>query len=247
MMTVIAKTMDKIRKVWICPSIILMVLLSGCSALPDYAMPRSGIKIKDPAILKDAVTYRRLARSDFKAAALAEDRAMHADSIGAHTCVQIRPSEESKYTVYRARFGEAWAFYGSIESIRFEAIMLPGCSWWNPALPSRRHAYVLQHEQIHFAITELAARRLTEQARRKAKTFLSIHPTLQAVREDIVATIQKWIREANTASLAEHTLFDQDTSVYPDPRAQQWWFRNIEEQLAELQPDAQANGVDEVQ
>ena len=171
----------------------------------------------------------------------------HADTIGAYSCIQIRPTADSKYTVHRARFEGTRTFFGSIQSIRFEAIMLPGCSWWNPALPPRRHAYVLQHEQIHFAISELTARRLTARVRREAESFLSIHPTRQAVREDIVATIQEWIREANVESLVKHTNFDQDTSVYPDPRAQQWWFHKIEEQLTELQHHGQEPGAAENQ
>ena len=244
MIIVIAKIIGKIRKDRIFLSFIWVVLLSGCSGLPDYAMPRAGFKINDPEILKDAVTYRRLTRSDFKAAALTEDMAMHADSIGAHTCVIIRPTKDSKYTIHRARFRGVWTYYGTIQRIRFEAVMLPRCSWWNPAIPSRRHAYVLQHEQIHFAISELAARQLTEGVRQKAKSFLSIHPTSLEVREEINATIQSWIREVNEESLAEHTRFDQDTSMYPNPRAQRWWFDQTVEKLTELQHHAEKDGMD---
>ncbi len=169
---------------------------------------------------------------------------MHADVIGANTCVYIRPTKDSNFAVHRSRLGGKWTYYGSIHSIRFEAVMLPSCSWWNPALPPRSHAYVLQHEQIHFAIAEVAARRLTKRVRLKAKSYLSIHPTSAAVQEDIVATIKGWIREANDASLAIHTDFDEDTSMFSDPRAQQWWFEKLKEQLAESQLQPESHGAD---
>ncbi len=244
MTAVLPYIIGKIRRKSVCRSIILLVLLAGCARLPDYAMPRGGILIEDPTVLQDAVTYRRLTRADFKASALPQDRAMHADTIDAHTCVQIRPAKDSQFSIHRARFGEAWAYFGRIQSIRFEAIMLPGCSWWNPATPSRRHAYVLQHEQIHFAITELTARRLTEKARLKAKSFLSIHPSDQSVREEIGAAIREWIREAATEALDVHTDFDEDTSMVFNLRLQQWWFEKIEKQLSELQAQDADRGSD---
>ncbi|MGD9369266.1 MAG: hypothetical protein PVH87_26395, partial [Desulfobacteraceae bacterium] len=224
----------------ICCSLILLALLSGCARLPDYALPRSGAIIDDPAILSEAVTYRQLTRSDFKASTLPQERVMHSDSIHAHTCARIRPTKDSKFTINRVRFGGSWAFFGSIQTIGFEAVMFPACSWWNPAMPAHMHRYVLQHEQIHFAIAELTARRLTADARLKTKAFIAIQPTSKAVREEITATVNKWIQSAMTESLALHTDFDEDTSMYPSPRWQQWWQEKIEKQLSELQPQAPA-------
>ncbi len=43
--------------------------------------------------------------------------------------------------------------------------MLPERSWWNPGIPAGLRTYVLRHEQINFALTEIAARRLTQESR----------------------------------------------------------------------------------
>jgi hypothetical protein len=239
-----AKTIMKSKiqhSLWFC-GILLGVLFSGCAGLPEYALPRTGAITEDPAKFSEALTYRPLTRSDFKASALPADKAAHSDFIQAHTCARIQPTKSSKFSISRARFNGAWSFFGSIQTIGFEAVMFPGCSWWNPKMPANMHRYVLQHEQIHFAIAELTARRLTADARLKAQSFLSIQPTRQAVREEITARVHKWMQSAMTDSLAQQTEFDEDTSMYPSPRWQQWWQEKIEKQLAEMPPQTMDKG-----
>ena len=200
--------------------------------MPDYALPRSGVAMADSAMLDEAFPYRQLTLSDFRAPALRADQAAHASAINAHTCARIRPTSDSRFSVMRTRYNDSVVFIGSIEKIRFEGIMIPGCSWWNPDLPASRHDYVLQHEQIHFALVELAARRLTVDIREEARSFMTIQPTAEAAKTEIAATINRWIRSAMEASLEMHTAFDNDTSLFHSPRWQQWWQDKIEKQLA---------------
>ncbi len=215
--------------------LILLALLTGCARLPDYAMPRAGVHVDDPATIQDAFAYRHLTRADFKATTLPPDRTMHATSINAHTCTRIRPCKDSRFTVSRARYGESLIYIGGIESITFEAIMIHDCSWWNPTMPAKNSAYVLQHEQIHFALVELTARRLTVNAHEMVKTFMAIHPTPEAARAEIGATIKEWIRSAMDESLAAHTAFDEDTSLFHSPKRQHWWMEKIESELSLFQ------------
>jgi hypothetical protein len=231
-------TIITIQRSFIIMGLILAAALNGCSTLPDYARPRGGVRLDDPAMLDDAFTYRQLTRSDFRAAALPADRLLHETSINAHTCTRIRPTPDSRFSLRRTHYQDAVVFIGTIESIGFEAVMIPGCSWWNPALPPARHAYVLQHEQIHFALMELTARRLTIDTRDAARAFMAIHPTVEAARAEVAATINGWIRDAADKSLAEHTAFDKDTSLFYSPRWQQWWQEKVDRQLAEIQPAA---------
>ncbi|WP_319521297.1 hypothetical protein [uncultured Desulfosarcina sp.] len=212
--------------------ILLLAAFYGCTGLPDYALPHSGAAMADPAMLDEAFTYRQLTRSDFRAPALPADQAAHASAINAHTCARIRPTKDSRFTVVRTRYNDSVVYIGSIEKIRFAGIMIPGCSWWNPALPAGRHAYVLQHEQIHFALVELAARRLTADIREEARSFMTIQPTQEAARTEIAATVNQWIRSAMEASLETHTAFDNDTSLFYSPGWQQWWQDKVEKQLA---------------
>ena len=48
--------------------------------------------------------------------------------------------------------------------LRFFAQMDRNCSWWNPGEVGLPDDYILEHEQIHFALFELEARRLNESA-----------------------------------------------------------------------------------
>ena len=42
--------------------------------------------------------------------------------------------------------------------LRFRAQMDRKCSWWNPKDLGFPQEYILEHEQIHFALCELGAR-----------------------------------------------------------------------------------------
>ena len=229
-----------IQRSFIIGGIILLTALLGCARLPDYARPRTGVRFHDSAMIDDAITYRQLTRADFKAATLPPDRAMHETSINAYTCCRIRPGKDSRFSVSRARYGESVIYIGSIRQIAFEAIILPGCSWWNPALPAKNSAYVLQHEQIHFAIVELTAQQLTASAQEKLRSFLAIHPTYSAAMDEITATVNQMIRSATDESLKMHTAFDEDTSLFHSPKRQRWWLEKVERELAQFQPDKPA-------
>ena len=115
--------------------------------------------------------------------------------------------------------------------------------WWNPDLPNERHAYVLQHEQIHFALVELSARRLTWDCSSKARTFMAIQPTVAAARNEIQTTIKQWVRSAMEQSLDDHTAFDEDTSLFYSPRWQRWWLDKVKRELVAFdgrEPERQA-------
>lgn len=237
-----------IQRSFIIGSIFLLTALLGCARLPEYARPRANVQLNDlvddsadhAAMLADAFTYRHLTLADFRAQALPPDRAMHQASINAYTCARIRPGRDTKIVVSRARYGESDIYFGSIRQIAFEAIMLPGCSWWNPALPTKNSAYVLEHEQIHFAMVELTARRLTLDAQKKLGAFLAIHPTYAEAVNEITITINQLIRSATNEALKMHTAFDEDTSLFHSPKWQRWWLEKIERELAQLQPDTPA-------
>lgn len=194
-------------------------------------------------MIEEAFTYRQLRRSDFRSTALPPDRTMHESSINAYTCTRIRPTQDSRYTVNRAQYNDNVFYIGSIQNIGFEAIMIPGCSWWNPALAAVAHSYVLQHEQIHFAIVELTARQLTTKARQSALTFMAIQPNSGAAMAEVNDTVNTWIRAATEESLDMHTAFDEDTSLFHSPKWQHWWKEKINSKLAKFEPAA-STGTD---
>jgi len=92
-------------------------------------------------------------------------------------------------------------------------------------------AYVLQHEQIHFALTELAARRLTRDTVSPAAELLVVQPNPQEVQSELTRQVRDWITAAMTANLKRHAEFDEHTSLFYNPRRQQWWAREVEGEL----------------
>ena len=116
-----------------------------------------------------AFTYRTLNVDDFQAQSLPEDLESHAKNIAAHACCRIRTTKDTRYKITRGYLNEQIHYFGSIQSVGFEAVMIPECSWLNPDLEEEKLDYVMQHEQIHFALMELAARKLNREAKEEFK------------------------------------------------------------------------------
>jgi hypothetical protein len=220
------------RQLW---GLLLAALIAACARLPEYARPRFHELEGASVSSREGFRYRTLTVADFKAPSLSPPHAAHNHHINAHSCISIRPSETSQARITQGVYGGKTFFVGSLPEVRFEAIFVPACSWWNPDVSENRKAYVLQHEQIHFALSELSARRLTREAREELKDFLAIDATYQAVQDELRAKLEALTREAMEASFEEHTDFDEDTSLYYDPRAQRWWLEEVQVRLAEEQ------------
>ena len=215
--------------------LLLVLLIAGCAQLPEYARPHFHALDGRSASSGEGFPYRPLTVEDFKAPSLSPPYEEYNDHINAHSCISIRPSETSKVRITQGVYDGKMFYVGSIPEVRFEAVFIPACSWWNPEVPGNRRAYVLQHEQIHFALAELAARQLTREAREELKNFLAINASYQAVQDELRAKLEALTRAAMEANFAEHTDFDEDTSLYYDPRAQRWWLEEVEGRLAEDQ------------
>jgi len=209
----------------------LVLLLFGCAQLPEYARPHiRGIDNKQEGF-KKGFNYRQLKVNDFQAVELPPDIEQHAKSIGAHTCCRIQVTKESKFTITRRYLNQQVSYFGSIKNIAFEAVMYPECSWLNPKISGKKLEYVLEHEQIHFALMEIAARKLTWEARKEAKRFVAIQSTSKDTQEETSTKIRNMLQTANQEVLKEHTSFDEDTSRYFDPKAQRWWLDWVEDEL----------------
>jgi hypothetical protein len=215
---------------------LLVLFTGGCARLPDYARPRvDPAELGGPHTPDAGFTYRTLTRGDFRATALPAELQGHADTLLARSSIRIRPVGKIQVVIRRAYSGyfDRTIWSGRVQPVRFEAVMIPGRSWWNPAVPPAKTAYVLQHEQIHFALMELAARRLTRRAADELQDLFVVDTSRQGVEAQIKARIEEMIEEENRAALREHTDFDEDCSMYFDPRKQQWWYDEVGERLRE--------------
>jgi hypothetical protein len=208
-----------------------LALIPACARLPEYARPRM-VQADDLQQTRAAgFSYRPLTPEDFRAASLSEHMAEHAERVNAHAATQIRLTADSGFRITSGDlYGQSY-FFGRIERIGFEAVMLPDRSWWNPKMPANMRDYVLQHEQIHFALTELAARQLTGDSQKWAADLLVIQPTPQEVRAELARQIKERINAAMEANLKRQAELDNDTSLFFNPRRQQWWSWTVEDEL----------------
>jgi hypothetical protein len=142
---------------------------------------------------------------------------------GAEICTHIVPTEDHEQT-------------GA-----FRAVMQPDCSFWNeavgpigslgglagtsiiPGMPTPQPDwYVLQHEQIHFAIMEVAARRLS--------ASLAEIPAPDRTHSNIESAYRLTLSHA----AERHRNFDAATSGTFDPQKLAMWVRLLETEMRRL-------------
>ena len=170
---------------------------------------------------EDRVGYRLLGKDDFRAGS--SSRVWGNVAHGAEICTHILPSEDD----------------GS--AVAFAAVMNPRCSFWNrtvgplatlgglagasvvPGLPTQQPDwYVLQHEQIHFAIMEVSARRLSQR-------IAAIPPERRTQ-----AAIERAYHQALAEAGDRHARFDAATSGTFDPPKLGAWVRALEKEMRSL-------------
>lgn len=214
-------------------ALIFLILLGGCSRLPDYGKPRS---FPRDAIQPGAVvSYRYLDVADFQAKDLPDHLHDHGQHVNAYSAVAIRAAPGSQYILSPPNNGLSIQVYSVlVKNLAFEAVLLPAHSWWNPSLAREKFAYVLQHEQIHFALMEVAARRLTGKAEREQAQLAVFDSSAEAAAKRLLQKIEEWLAESEEDVLREHTEFDEDTSGRYVPEVQQEWFERVEKVLKDL-------------
>ena len=205
---------------------------AGCAQLPDYAQPHMSSQPFDPRL--KFFGYRQLQVEDFKAAAPSATIRDHKDMINAHTSLSLRPVHDIRYIISppNLNFG-LYKVY--LQELHFRAVMIPERSWWNPELAPSKTTYVLQHEQIHFALMEIAARRLNKKLAETPTLGGAISAAdIYSLEILLTETVDKEIETSKNNTLKEHTAFDEETSLYYDPQQQQKWYDQSLKELSEL-------------
>jgi len=207
-------------------STLALGLMPACTGLPEYALPTA--ETIDPSRYQagDAIRYRQLSRADFRAASPPAQIAAHASEFGAYTCAVVR-ADTAEARISLVRDPASAAFLARLPDVEYYAEMDRGCSWWNPRSTGVPPEYVLQHEQIHFALVEIQARSLAETAR--GLTGRGHSP--EAASSDLQRAHDAAIQAARRALVERNTRFDEDTSDGYQPSRQQRWLTRV---LAEL-------------
>jgi len=215
--------------------LLALTWVAACAQLPEYAKPRTIQIDQIPKDIPSGFTYRQLTPEDFRAPSLPENLSTHRENINAYTATQIRITADSNFSITRRFLEDPIDYLGRINHLAFEAVMIPNHSWWNPKIKAAMVGYALQHEQIHFALTELAARKLTRDARKWASNLSVIKETPQQVYAEIVQHLKGLIKSAMEANQKRHLKFDEDTSLFYSPSWQAWWLEMVTEELKQTE------------
>jgi hypothetical protein len=145
--------------------------------------------------------------------------------MGAYTCALVIPGEDQEMDLsYDVAAG---AYVARVVRLEVKGVMDPDCSWWNPGETVFPPEYTLQHEQIHFALVEISARRLAQKLRAMEVTADTGTSAARELQQMIESAFQDTIREITESN----TRFDQDTSGAYRPQRQARWMVYVEEEL----------------
>jgi hypothetical protein len=200
-------------------------LLAACADLPDYARPQ--VQTGDPRAAGpiDSIRYRTVTRADFRATAPPRDIGAHAARMGAFTCGHVVAEDPIAIRIEP----EGRGFVARAPGLVVYSEMDRGCSWWNDDLRDAQPVeYLLQHEQIHFAIFELVAREMQARGRAitaRGDTVEAAHAAFQRALEELQQDVAKRLLERTTA-------FDRETSGVFRPDRQQRWYDRVRAELA---------------
>ncbi len=210
----------------------LLIILVSCSRLPDFSQPR--VEVSDVSLFSKVISYKDLTISDFNAKVLPEDLRSHRQDINAHAAIAIRTLPGARYAFSFQDHKGSQLWCGSTENLGFEAVMLTEKSWWNSTMTKDKEDYVLQHEQVHFALMELAARKLNRRVKKEQNQVANCAAIVEDIKEKLSAIIDLWMAELQQETLRKHEDFDEATSRRYAPKVQQWWLDRVKRELLEF-------------
>ncbi len=211
--------------------------LLGCATLPEYAAPKGGVVDAGKLDSTDVIGYRQLTRADFRGTQAPPEFAPVASRVGAATCGQVRTTADTAFLInWRQETPTSEKHHWvEVKKLGFMALMDRHCSWWNEKAASRAPAYVLQHEQIHFALYELGARKLNASVDAIKRDMSGEGKSQQEVQEHAQQALNEALQKATDELLERNRDFDQDTSLGYRPDRQRAWLKKVTEELSETQ------------
>jgi hypothetical protein len=208
-------------------------VLLGCggSSLPSYGVPQGNLLSEDDAAGGDLIPYRTLTRADFRGIAPSGPAAQHADKVGAQTFALVKhdPGVGFEGKERRLPNGDR-EIEGKVQRLFFRAWMDRSRSWWNPKPGQAPDGYVLQHEQIHFALVQIQAGKMNEEGRSlMQRTFEG--DSSETIQKDIEEAINEIVKEGMEHLLERSLEFDEDTSGRYEPGKQNDWYQRVQREL----------------
>lgn len=208
--------------------------LAACSRLPSYARPQGSIMQSGTYDGADLIEYRTLTPDDFRSEKPDGVAAQHMDAMGATTFAILRPDPSVRILVTETHEPNGDKRYGGkLDSkLHFRAQMDRNRSWWNPNLKDMPLEYVLQHEQIHFALAAIEAKELNASSGAFTARTHAEGDSPAEVKGAIEAQINDLIRDALDRLIERNGKFDEDTSARYNPKKQAEWWHRVQAELA---------------
>lgn len=215
----------------------LAVLALGVGLPASTANAQARPRAFDPELLRtgDLIRYRAIDSSDFLAEEPPAEAAGLHGRLGAATCVFLATDPDTSIrTVARAPDRDRGLVRAEVESLGFIAFMDRECSWWNSAPLALPREYVLQHEQIHFALFEIAARQLNTRVDELTRQLRTVAASQRDAVEVLERRIDAEMQAAINAVLERSNAFDRDTSRSYRQDRQSWWWETVIRELDRL-------------
>jgi len=209
--------------------VILLTGLAGCAGLPEYAAPKQVTIDQDDSQPRDSIAYRPLKRNDFRGS---EPPPEFDERMAAVTCAHIEPLiDREGIAIEEVKMADGSAGYHiALNNLKFRALLDRNCSWWNPVVNNLDVEYILQHEQIHFALFEIAARDWSQEP----PVELSIQAgSREEMLEKMRGQFEQHLEDKMDDLLAVNREFDEQTSVGYDPEKQADWWHRVQTRLVD--------------
>jgi hypothetical protein len=204
-----------------------VALLRPLGPLADPDPGAADPRVADAAASPHEIQFRLITEADFLAKHPPPDLVQHPAGLNAVSCLRIGWPAGFHIDFRSTGFSESTT--SASASPRFVALFDRSCSWWSSKPEDA--GYALLHEQVHFAITEYAARALTEELRTAGRVLRGYGPT----RSDALANLEQSMRttafRARMAARREHDAFDAETSRDRSEAVQQKWVDRYEKRL----------------
>jgi hypothetical protein len=202
--------------------------LAACARLPDYARP---VTLESGDLRKqDVIAYRQLYRDDFRGG---QPPPGFDHRMGAAICAYLENNIEGGSFEFRylGMKNQSHVYEVTIDNPRIRAYMDRDCSWWNPELADSSSDYVLEHEGIHFAIFEIAARKWSREL--EDAVFRIAGSNEAELKQDMQSQFDNFWEGRKNRLDARNLEFDEQTSAIFDPERQKEWLATVRAELAD--------------
>lgn len=208
-----------------------LLVAFACTTTSKREYPLASIGTQADFHSESHIDYRELVREDFWSFGPPSDTNAQAQHLGAVLCSMITTDRALELTFDAASKMDDYVF--TIANPRYRARMNRDCSWWNTSNEQATPRYILEHEQIHFALSEIYARTINRDV-----LALRLHaPAREQAASRAQEAVTALLEDAMVKLLEENRKLDEQTAYDLDNDVQRRWRGEVENRLREEASD----------